>query len=117
MRGAGQGPASRKGDAMRDGMIRVETFGTELAAEMALSQLQAMGISGTLEKDNSGGMNPQLDLIEGISVLVFPEDAAQARAILQGIGGDGSGPWTCPACNQEGEPGYDACWNCGRERM
>jgi len=115
--GPARGPASRKGDVMRDGMTRVETYGTELEAEMALNQLQAMGISGVLEKDDADGLMPQLDMIEGIALLVFPEDAAQARAILQGTGGDGSGPWTCPACGEEGEPGYDACWNCGRERM
>jgi len=102
---------------MRDGMIRVETYGTELEAEMALGQLQDMGISGVLEMDNAGDMNPSLDAVQGVSVLVYPEDAAQARAILHGEGGDGSGPWTCPACGEEGEPGYDACWNCGRERM
>lgn len=102
---------------MRDGMISVQTYGSELEAEMALGQLQAMGITGVLEKDNTGGMNPQLDLIEGVSVLVFKEDAAQARAILDGKGGDGSGAWTCPACGADGEPGYAACWNCGRERM
>lgn len=102
---------------MRDGMTRVETYGTELEAEMALGQLQALGISGILEMDDAGGMAPQLDAVRGIHVLVYPEDAAHARAILQGQGGDGSGAWTCPACGEEGEPGYDACWNCGRERM
>ncbi len=102
---------------MRDGMICVETYGSELEAEMALGQLQAMGITATLGHDDSGGMMPQLDQIVGISVLVYQEDAAQARAILTGTGGDGSGAWTCPACGEEGEPGYDACWKCGRERM
>ena len=102
---------------MRDGMTCVETYGTELEAEMALGQLEAMGITAVLERDNSGGMNPQLDQISGVSILVYPEDAARARAVLQGTGGDGSGAWTCPACGEEGEPGYDACWNCGRERM
>lgn len=102
---------------MRDGMTRVETYGTELEAEMALSQLQALGITACLELDDAGGMQPQLGAIRGIHVLVFAEDAAHARAILQGHGGDGSGAWTCPACGEEAEPGYDACWNCGRERM
>ncbi|MBK6735998.1 MAG: hypothetical protein IPO18_15855 [bacterium] len=102
---------------MRDGMIRVETYGTELEAEMALGQLQAMGISGFLEIDDAGGMAPSLDAQRGVSVLTYPEDAAQARAILAGQGGDGSGAWSCPACGSDGEPGYDACWNCGRERM
>ena len=83
---------------MRDGMIRVETYGTELEAEMALGQLQAMGISGFLEIDDAGGMAPSLDAQRGVSVLTYPEDAAQARAILAGQGGDGSGAWSCPAC-------------------
>ena len=24
--------------------------------------------------------------------------------------------WTCPACGEQLEPQFDACWSCGRER-
>lgn len=102
---------------MRDGMTRVATYGSELEAEMALGRLQALGIEGCLEMDNCGGQRPHMDVANGVCILVYPEDAAHAKAVLEGHGGDGSGAWQCPACGEDGEPGFDACWNCGRERM
>ncbi|MCB9687846.1 MAG: DUF2007 domain-containing protein [Alphaproteobacteria bacterium] len=26
------------------------------------------------------------------------------------------GPWTCPACGEEGDPDLDACWQCDTPR-
>jgi hypothetical protein len=100
---------------MNDSLTRLETFSSELEAEMARARLQALGVSVVVQKDNCGGMRPHLDLQQGVRLLVAADDLPKARAILIAAADPGTepGPWTCPACHESIEAGFDACWQCG----
>jgi len=102
---------------MRDGMTQIDTYLNELEAEIALNRLRASGVRGELITDNCGGMRPHLDLIHGIRLLVADEDQLKARDILAETTDNSlSPPWTCPACQENIESGYDACWQCGHQQ-
>jgi hypothetical protein len=102
---------------MRDGMTRLRTFTSELEGRIALGRLTDLGITALLQTDNCDGMHPHLDLLAGVHLLVADADLDKARDILAESGADPAGPaWTCPACGEESEAGFDACWNCGRSR-
>ena len=102
---------------MRDGLTRLETYINEIEAEIAKGRLEALGVQAVLAKDNCGGMRPHLDLQVGVKLFVAEEDADKAREILAaGPAAASTAPWTCPHCSEESEGGFDACWNCGRDR-
>ena len=101
---------------MRDGMTRLETYTSEIEAEIAKGRLESLGVTVVLEKDNCGGMRPHLDLQAGVKLYVPDEEIDKAREIL----GDKSvatttGVWVC-SCGEEIDGSFDACWKCGRDR-
>lgn len=99
---------------MRTGMTRLETYLSELEAEIALGRLQALGVTGVLEKDDCGGMRPHLNLQQGVRLLVANADLEKARGILAAPPEVSPTPaWTCPQCSENIEIGFDACWQCG----
>jgi len=101
---------------MRAGMTQIDTFLNELDAEIVLNRLQALGVQAELIKDNCGGMRPHLDLVRGIRLLVADEDQSKARDILATDSDKSQIPaWNCPACQENIESGYDACWQCGHQ--
>jgi hypothetical protein len=53
--------------------------------------------------------------------IVDANDLARAQALLEIFLAEQrqepSGPgWRCPTCEAEVDPGFERCWNCGRER-
>lgn len=72
--------ASKKEPAL----ITIRVFGDELEANFAKTTLEAEGIDCMLSRDDAGGMEPPLDLAQGIKLIVRDEDAERARAILSG---------------------------------
>ena len=60
----------------------VGVYSTEPEAQLAEAQLRAAGIECRLQKDDAGGLVPNLDLARGIRLQVLPEDAERAREIL-----------------------------------
>jgi hypothetical protein len=44
--------------------------------------LDANGIVAVVSSDDAGGIEPQLQVTQGVRVLVAPEDAERARALL-----------------------------------
>ena len=50
------------------------------------------------------------------SDVVAEADVGPARELLGAAPAAGDAPWRCTACDAPGDPGYDACWNCGRSR-
>lgn len=102
---------------MRDGMIRLRSYTTQLDGEIARERLKALGVDAILETDSAGGMYPQLNLLNGMHLLVPEAEAEKAREILAEAGDSPKGPpWICSACGEDSEAGFDACWNCGKER-
>ena len=63
------------------GLVVVRTFLNNIEAEIALSALEAAGIHAIVRRDDCGGVRPSLWL-SGIELLVRPEEAADASAIL-----------------------------------
>ncbi|MBU8871565.1 MAG: hypothetical protein KOO60_11935 [Gemmatimonadales bacterium] len=102
---------------MRDGWIVLRTFVTDFEAQEARSRLEALGLQSLVEADNCGGMRPHLDLTTGVKLLVPQEEEAQARELIMESTTSPSGdPWLCGGCGENIEPGFDACWKCGRDR-
>jgi hypothetical protein len=80
--------------------------------------LQRCGLHPQLRGDLSG-LRGEIPIRESWpSVWVAPGEEPAARAALRQL----EGPrlvrtaWTCPRCGAEGEPDFDACWNCDAER-
>ena len=103
---------------MPDGMTRLVTYTNELEARMAKGRLEALGVTVVLTKDNVGGMRPHLDLQVGVKLHVPDAEVDKARDILAELAATPPGPaWTCDACGEKSEGGFDACWKCGRPRV
>ena len=60
----------------------VATFPTTLDAELAGTKLQAAGIPVSVSADDCGGMRPNLQLTQGVRVLVPARSARRARRLL-----------------------------------
>ena len=98
---------------MPDEMTLLETYLSDLEAEIAMNRLTALGVQAMVQKDNCGGMRPHLDL-QGIKLLVAPPDLEKARAILTETAEPAEqATWVCPECSEEIAGNFDACWQCG----
>ena len=64
-----------------DELVVVRTFLTSIDADLAASALEAAGISAVIRADDCGGVRPHL-WMGGIRLLVHPNDAADAAAVL-----------------------------------
>jgi hypothetical protein len=64
--------------------VAVVTSRTE--AELMVGFLRNHGLRAAVAADDAGGQEPQLQL-QGVRVLVAPDDAAAARDLLAGLEG------------------------------
>lgn len=102
---------------MRDGMTVIKTFTSETAAQVVLNRLQALGVTAVIQVDNFGGMHPHFDLTRGVHLLVADQDREQALALLEDSAEASDLPaWTCSACGEQIEGGFDKCWKCGADK-
>ncbi len=60
----------------------IATFPSEMDADMARMRLDASGIDTFIAKDDCGGMQPWLQPITGVRLMVRFADAKRAAAIL-----------------------------------
>ncbi len=101
---------------METTMAVVGTYLNEVEAEMAQHLLETEGIKAVVQKDNCGGMYPQLVLLRGIKVLVGNDDEQKALEMLESNNKDQQcEPWSCPSCGEKIDQGFTACWHCGQE--
>ena len=70
--------------------VVVATEKTTAQAELVQMTLAIHGIAATVTPRAAG--YPSVDFVEGIGVLVSPEDETRARDILSGAGLQGEGP-------------------------
>ena len=64
-------------------LVVVQAFGSQVAADLAKSELESAGIDSTIQADTVGGMRPHIAWSGfGFRVLVREEDAATARELL-----------------------------------
>jgi Putative prokaryotic signal transducing protein len=84
--------ADKPVEVTHPGLVVLRAFGDEMEANLAKSMLDSAGIESIFSRDNCGGLEPQLSLMQGIKLVVRKEDAEQAEAILDGAAGDASLP-------------------------
>jgi hypothetical protein len=65
-------------------LVEAGSFGNELEANLAKSTLEAAGIDCMLTRDDCGGMEPPLSMVQGIKLLVRAADSERAAAVLRG---------------------------------
>ena len=61
----------------------LKTFPNVEAAEIALAQLQANGIHGSIERNDAGGMLPFLQVPEGVKLFVPASQFEEATELLK----------------------------------
>ena len=95
-----------------------------LEAEIAKGVLEKNGIEVFVVRDDCGGMEPQLQITEGIKVLVPSAQLQEASDLLKNMNGpETSGKqaqeettWKCDQCGELLESQFTDCWNCGAPR-
>jgi len=60
-----------------------KTFANEFEAERAKGILEENGVEGFVQRDDAGGMEPPLQLTEGVKLIVLEEDLQRAKEILE----------------------------------
>jgi hypothetical protein len=71
---------------MSDETVVIKTFSNETDAAMTQQMLTESGVRAFIFKDDAGGMEPQLQLTEGVRLVVNRADAERAHEILQSLG-------------------------------
>jgi len=82
--------ADKAAEVRHPGLVVLRSFGDEIEANIAKSMLDSAGVESMFRRDNCGGLEPQLSLMQGIKLVVRQEDAEQAEAILASDAGDAS---------------------------
>jgi len=68
---------------MSDEVIVLKTFNNEIEAGMAQQVLHEAGMTAFVFKDDAGGMEPQLQRINGVRLVVSRFDARRAQKLLK----------------------------------
>lgn len=106
---------------MLNGYIEIESFNSSFEAEMALNLLKDAGIEALIDKDDCGGMMPNLQFVQGVKLCVLPRDIEKSRLMLKALSDSTDTEttvemWTCKKCGTDVEPQFTDCWNCGTAR-
>ena len=70
---------------MSEELAVLRVFDNELEAQMAQQRLQDAGVATFIFKDDSGGMEPQLQLTNGVRLVLNKADVERAEDILQAL--------------------------------
>lgn len=68
---------------MSDEVVVLKTFNNEIEADMAQLVLQEAGMTAFVFIDDAGGMEPQLQLTNGVRLVVNRVDARRAHKLLK----------------------------------
>ncbi len=102
--------------------VEIEVFINEINAEIAKGLLAENGIRSKILKDDCGGLEPQLQLTQGVHLSVPFGDVEEAKKLLkpqQETSQDeqedsvGLQTWKCSECGEQLEIQFTSCWNCG----
>ena len=74
---------------MPSDLVVVAEYTNTAEAEMAKERLEELGITALVSADDCGGMEPQLQLIGGVQLMVLRENEDYARQALAGQELDG----------------------------
>ena len=70
---------------MSEDLVVLRVFNNELEARMAQQRLQDAGVPTFIFKDDGGGMEPQLQLTNGVRLVLNRADVERAEDILQAL--------------------------------
>ncbi|MEY2433956.1 MAG: putative prokaryotic signal transducing protein [Acidimicrobiaceae bacterium] len=56
---------------------------TLIEAQLVVGMLESNGIAAATSSDDAGGFDPQLQLTQGVRVLVSDADASRARQLIR----------------------------------
>jgi len=97
--------------------IELGTYNSEIEAQITMGQLQEEGIYSKMKKDDVGGMFPNLNLTQGVKVLVRKSDIEKAKKIINfSQDQTHSENWICKNCGEAHEEQFTSCWNCKSEK-
>jgi hypothetical protein len=95
----------------------------DLEAHVIKGLLEENQIEVLIRKDDCGGMEPQLQITEGVKVLVPSHQLQQAKNLLDDHhmtnGSDKSSNerlWECRSCGEKLEMQFSDCWKCGTSK-
>ena len=66
--------------------VAVHTYNTDIDAQVAKGFLESRGIAALIAKDDVDGMFPNLQLTEGVTLMVPQHDKEKALALLKSHG-------------------------------
>lgn len=108
---------------MESDYIRIKTYSNHLDAEIVKGQLMDRGIQSMIRTDDCGGMMPNLQITEGVHLLVKRTDEEAAVNVLSAFNRESGVKssseeerWVCKNCGEILEPQFTDCWNCGSSR-
>jgi hypothetical protein len=73
-------PAGDHGDV--DAPVVIARVSSLVEAQLVVGMLESSGIAAATSSDDAGGFDPQLQLTQGVRVLVSAEDEASARRLM-----------------------------------
>ena len=87
--------------------------------------LQSAGIHAIVQGDTLAPLRGMLPMtVETNPTVRILNDADEEKALQileqyqkQAQQPEPEGPWTCSSCNEEIEPQFTDCWNCGASRL
>lgn len=88
----------------------------EMEAQVLVSHLNEENIESIIEKDDAGGMYPQLQAARGVKVFVEENDLEKAKRVIEVKDNGDLDSWVCKKCNEVHEGQFVLCWNCGEKR-
>lgn len=95
--------------------VELKTVYSEMEAQVLVTHLNEENIESIIEKDDAGGMHPQLQAARGVKILVDEIDLSKAKKVID-TSNENLSSWVCPSCNEVHEGQFSVCWNCGEPR-
>lgn len=95
--------------------VELKTVHNEMEAQVLVTHLNDENINFLIDKDDAGGMYPQLQAARGVKILVEEIDLEKAKKVID-TKNNTQNHWTCKKCNEVHEGQFNICWNCGDKR-
>jgi len=95
--------------------VELKTVYSEMEAQVLATLLNDKNIDSIIDKDDAGGMHPQLQSARGVKILVEDFDLEKAKKLINKEN-ENLPSWVCSNCNEVHEGQFLVCWNCGEEK-
>lgn len=96
-------------------LVELKIVYSEMEAQVLITHLKDENIDAIIDKDDAGGMHPQLQAARGVKILVDEDDLVRAKSVIE-VDNTNKDSWTCKKCNEVHEGQFSVCWNCGEKR-